>query len=86
MSDEEESEQGKGRLDGWRAHKAQQERDARKSDHDYWLSLTPEERSWAVWDLTVLAWEAKGIDITKLRSDRTRPWKKRRLGDTPPEG
>lgn len=53
--------------------------DTSKPDRDYWLSLTPKERGHAVWDLTVLAWEAQGIDIRELRLDRTTPWVKRRL-------
>jgi len=77
------NQEAERRRNGWSVHKARQEIDASKSlsDRDYWLSLSPEDRSWAVWDLTVPAWEKKGIDITKSRSDRTEPWRKRRLSE-----
>jgi hypothetical protein len=63
----------------WTARKGRLKDDTSKSDRDYWLSRTPVERGQAVWDLTVLAWEMKGIDIAQLRLDRTAPWTKRRL-------
>jgi hypothetical protein len=63
----------------WTARKTRLKDPTGKFDRDYWLSRTPEERGQAVWNLTVLAWEAQGIDITELRLDRTTPWTKRRL-------
>ncbi len=63
----------------WTARKTRLQDPTEKLDRDYWMSRTPEERGLSVWNLTVLAWEAQGIDITELRLDRTTPWTKRSL-------
>jgi len=63
----------------WTVRKFHLKDDTSATDRNYWLSRPFSERVHAVWNLTAIAWEARGIDITELRLDRTAPWAKRRL-------
>ena len=45
--------------------------DDRDFDLEFWQSVEPKERMRATWELITHAYRVKGIDVSKLRLDRS---------------